>query len=361
MGFRCCVALASLAAAARAGGRQRSRFARLGCCSLVILNLRRGVSARRRNEASMIVSILAKLISIKPLVRTLGGVVYGMFVFVGTVNVPAASGQTSSGFQQAVRPEFEVASVKPCSPDTVRGTNAGMVSAGRVSLNCQTLVSYLQLAYANSALGGPDRVEGGPTWVEKEPYQITAKAAGAASLATTQGPMMQALLEDRFKLKAHKEIREVKAYALVAANGRRPPAAKTPCFTRSPEHPFPRPEPGQPFPTICGFNGIRNSDGIQIRGSTMAEFCMALSKTPVNLDSRKFIDQTGITGRFDFDLKFPYPELPLEQGDPAAPRFPPEDFTNLQGALLKLGLKLAPTKTSAEFVVIDHAERPTPN
>jgi uncharacterized protein (TIGR03435 family) len=108
--------------------------------------------------------------------------------------------------------------------------------------------------------------------------------------------------------------------------------------------------------------GVRRSvDGINIHGSTLAEFCLALSKTPLKLDRHKFIDQTGIEGRFDLDLKFPYPERSREQGDPGARPDLADDFTNLQDALMRVGLKLMPTRASTDVVVIDHVERPAPN
>jgi uncharacterized protein (TIGR03435 family) len=198
-----------------------------------------------------------------------------------------------------------------------------MVSAGTVSFTCQTLLTYIRSAYTRFAPGGPVRIQGGPPWVDKDLYQITAKAEGAASVATTAGPMMQTLLEDRFKLKTHTETEEVPAYAIVVAKKAAPklPVAKVACFTPFAENPFPRLKQGESPPPLCG-SGIFKEDGIEVRGSTMTEFCLALSKMPLRLDCRKIIDKTGVVGRFDFDLRFPpdFPELPVEQGVQAAPQ-----------------------------------------
>jgi uncharacterized protein (TIGR03435 family) len=65
-----------------------------------------------------------------------------------------------------------------------------------------------------------NRIEGAPGWIESERYRINAKAEGPASLGMMREPMLQALLEDRFKVKVHHETRELPVYALtVAKNG----------------------------------------------------------------------------------------------------------------------------------------------
>jgi uncharacterized protein (TIGR03435 family) len=266
------------------------------------------------------------------------------------------------------KPKFDVTSVKPCASHTVPGTNGGTTSRGRVAYNCQTLVSYVRSAYGpqDGTRSGPMNIEGGPAWVNGDLYEITAKAEKPQSFGATAGPMMQALLEDRFKLKIHRETRQVPVYLLgLTKAGLRLPAAKVECFTMNADVPFPRPKAGQPLPPFCGM-GKMNRDGIEVHGSTMAEFCVALSNTPLQLDRRKFIDKTGITGRFDFDLKFPVADsgVAADERAPGAsqtPRHPAEDFIRLQGALSKVGLQLTSAKGPDEFLVIDHAEHPTPN
>jgi len=90
----------------------------------------------------------------------------------------------------------------------------------------------------------------------------------------------------------------------------------------------------------------------------MADFCVALNKMPLPLgmERRKFVDKTGITGRFDFDLKFP---AELTAGESAP--WLTGDFVGLQDALSKVGLELKSEKGQDDFIVIDHAEPPTPN
>jgi uncharacterized protein (TIGR03435 family) len=262
---------------------------------------------------------------------------------------------------QSTKPQFEVASVKPCDPHVPRSTNAGTISQGRVDYNCENLMNYIRNAYGTWANGsgrpapGPFNIVGGPSWINNDLYQINAKAEGSPKPGTMDGPMMQALLEDRFKLKIHRETREVPVYALVVTKGGlKLPAAKVECWAIDVGRRPTPPQEGQPPPPRCG-HGQKTKDGFEVHGSTMADFCVALAHTPLRIaERRKFLDKTGIAGRFDFDLKFP-DEL-TEGGS-----IPGDDLDRLQDALAKVGLQLKSEKGQDEFIVIDRAERPTAN
>jgi uncharacterized protein (TIGR03435 family) len=54
-----------------------------------------------------------------------------------------------------------------------------------------------------------DAIEGGPSWIKSAPHTINAKAEGTPSSNVMRGQMLQAILEDRFKLKVHRETRDV--------------------------------------------------------------------------------------------------------------------------------------------------------
>jgi uncharacterized protein (TIGR03435 family) len=62
-------------------------------------------------------------------------------------------------------------------------------------------------------------IKGGPDWIHSEVYEITAKAEGLLGVEMMQGPMLQALLEDRFQLKIHRETNGGPVYALTLAAG----------------------------------------------------------------------------------------------------------------------------------------------
>jgi uncharacterized protein (TIGR03435 family) len=65
---------------------------------------------------------------------------------------------------------------------------------------------------------------------------------------------------------------------------------------------------------------------------------------------RVVIDRTGLTGLFDFELKWAQ--------DPTADTAVPSIFTALQE---QLGLKLESTRGPVDVLVIDHVERPLPD
>ena len=87
-----------------------------------------------------------------------------------------------------------------------------------------------------------------------------------------------------------------------------------------------------------------------------------LVNTLSQLLSRSVIDKTGLTGQYDFDLKWT-PELgqfqfgPDDAGPPPDPAGP-SIFTAFQE---QLGLKFESTKGPVDVLVIDHAEKPSEN
>jgi len=182
------------------------------------------------------------------------------------------------------------------------------------------------------------------------------------------GPMMQALLEDRFKLKIHRETKQVQVYAMTVEKGglRLPAAPKNDCAPQDLDQGPTPPAPGKAPLLFCGF-ALVMSNGFDMRGATMAQLSTALSGRV----DRKVIDKTGITGMFDIHLDWSNGELPSapaplppppEPGVPPPPGPSPAEVTaGYRMALRKIGLKLEPTQGPAEFLVIDHVERPSEN
>jgi uncharacterized protein (TIGR03435 family) len=150
---------------------------------------------------------------------------------------------------------------------------------------------------------GPDRlpIEGGPAWISSERYTINAKAEGNASPEMMRGPMIQALLEERFMLKTHRETREIPIYELTVAKSglKLQRAEEGSCTPWDPTNPTRRLDLGQkPY---CGQAGFRINGpnlSVEMRSVTLDDFSKWLS-----LD-RLVFDKTGITGRFDFRLEY---------------------------------------------------------
>ena len=102
-------------------------------------------------------------------------------------------------------------------------------SPGRLSIGCGILaetdnIGLIQVAYNRYASGQLTStkmipIEGGPDWIHSERFAIDAKADGQPSVLMMEGPMMQTILEDRFKLKIHRETRQGPVYELALGKG----------------------------------------------------------------------------------------------------------------------------------------------
>jgi uncharacterized protein (TIGR03435 family) len=303
----------------------------------------------------------------------------GRWALIGLVAAVALVLPRNGSAQSATaRPKFEVASIRigcggPPSPSDADGrgsTKGGSAGAGssvnRLS-DCSTLSNFIYLAYLlypdgrpNTSLVAP-AVKGGPSWVSSDRYRIVAKPDRSATLEMMKGPMMQTLLEDRFKLKVHHEKKEVATYVLTLAKGGiRAPSVRE-CIAVDPANPPVPPEAGRVGPKYCGRFGLgrKGQDRIvDIDAMNMSEFAAQFSGW---LD-RPVIDKTGLTGRFQFHLEFAPDETtpvfgPTSGGD-ATSSAGPSIFTALQE---QLGLKLESSKGLGDVVVIDSVERPSEN
>jgi uncharacterized protein (TIGR03435 family) len=220
-------------------------------------------------------------------------------------------------------------------------------------------MAYSSYANGQHRLGKGVPIEKIPAWINSARYTINAETEGAQSPETMRGPMLQALLEDRFKLTIHRETREVPVYELTVAKGgpkKLTPAQDGRCVTADPDHPAPQPPPGQPLPKRCGFfNPSATSEGIDVYGTTMATLCTQFSA----IFDRNVIDKTGIKGVFDIHLEtspVPKPSDDATESDKSS-----MFLSVLDDAIQKLGLKLESAKGPGEFLVIDSVERPSEN
>ena len=264
--------------------------------------------------------------------------------------------------------KFEVASVRRCQNS--QSPSGGDPDPGRLHLACVTTANLIRLAYLVFPTGQPNApvspnvlqmpISGGPSWLNSDRYTIDAKVEQRVNTEMMKGPMMQALLEDRFGLKLHKETAEIPAFELtVGAEGPNlRPAKEGACVAYDRNNPPPAPGAGEPAPVVCGVIRESARGGLDVPGVTMADLCRRLSAYV----DRDIVDKTGITGTFDVHLDL----LPADIGyggatpDPSSP-FTPGDGGAIAAAVRKLGLKMRNAKRSAEFLVIDHVERPSEN
>lgn len=201
-------------------------------------------------------------------------------------------------------------------------------------------------------------ISGGPTWLDSERYDINAKAEERfGSLDPEKArPMVQALLADRFKVKFHRESKELPVYVLVVAkNGPklREAIAQNPGPTSSGQN-GPSPDPGRPSFRF----GRGRLDGV---GVAIAMLTSILS----NQLGRYVLDKTELKGTYDFQLKWTpdqnQPDSFSRQGIPP-PQGQSEDGPTLFTALQEqLGLKLESQRGPVEILVIDYAAKPPEN
>ena len=265
--------------------------------------------------------------------------------------------------QSAAHPTFQSIAIQRNTSNWSERFEHPMGMSANASL--MLLIRFAYASHDNPMAGHTlplpaSQVTGGPAWVHSERYDIEAKPP-ARSDPKQIWQMWQSLLADRFKLRLHRETRDLPVYVLTRArNGfRLPPPPKEVGCVSFPPGTTPRSVPGK---VDCGyvsgpFSGNR-SGLLDIQGSKvrMADLVRELA---VVLD-RPVLDRTGFTAEFDLNLSFAADQATSGLpgfGSAGAPNRP-DIFTALEE---QLGLKLAPGGGPVEVLVIDHAERPTAN
>jgi uncharacterized protein (TIGR03435 family) len=243
---------------------------------------------------------------------------------------------------------FEVAAIRR-NKDGIGGGH-GTTPDGYDQKN-MPLVFFIGMAYHVFEF---QRIQGLPTWCKTDSYDISAKVSDAdrAEWSAAEGAKfpdaLQALLADRFQLKAHFETRDSPAYALVVVKNGPKFKAATPGETYA-LHPI-----SNKSATVAGGPSQPGSGRGQLaaQSASMAQFAQYLSSMENHILGRQVIDQTGLTGHYDFTI----PTFSAGSNDPENTEA--SIFTALQESL---GLKLEPAKLPVQFLVIDHIERPSEN
>lgn len=238
----------------------------------------------------------------------------------------------SSDAQSAVAgesgPSIEVAVIKPHDPNSYH--NSFSFRGDRFSLDDQTVSRMIAFAWAINQ----NQIVDAPNWLRDEHYDMDGKTSAEADpTVPQQQQMIRKLLADRFGLVFHREKRELSVYALVVAKAgpKLVPAA------------HPDAQPGQHN------EGHGTQTTRSFTSAAMSDFILTMQ---FFLD-RPLVDQTGLTGRYDFALTYTYGDA--STSDPDAP---PPLFTALQE---QLGLRFQPANALTEVLVVDHIDRPSPN
>ena len=236
-------------------------------------------------------------------------------------------------------PSFEVATIKPNNSGDLhlhffysRGRN---YTAENLSLSDLICITYgIQ---AKQIVGAPD-------WIDKDRYDIAAKIDIEGQPSPKQwSAIYQKLLEDRFQLKFHRDKRELSSFVLTVGKDRprlNPASGEAPGFGL-------RPAPG----------GVSTP----VTNMSMADFAGALQMLVLD---RPVVDQTGLTGKYDFNLTFVPDDSQFHGRLPIPITKVPDGVEEPPGlfeAIQRLGLKLEPKKTLTEVLVLDRVEKPSAN
>jgi uncharacterized protein (TIGR03435 family) len=283
-----------------------------------------------------------------------------------TVAVLLASAAYGLFGQSDAHPAFQAASIKR---NTALWSERSRRAMG-VGVN-SSLLLLIQFAYAvhDSPMMGhtipmpTSQIVGGPAWIDSEGYDIDAKPPANTS-PNQIWTMWRTLLAERFKLRLHRETRELPIYVMTAAEKgfKLPAPPKDLGCVSFPAGTKPHQVPGK---VDCGYiSGPGSAGGFGWLGMRGRKVHMAdlISELALVLD-RPISDRTGFTAEFDVDLHFAPDQalqgLGFRPGDPLAARATDPSLPNIFAALdQQLGLKLVPAKGPVEVLVIDHAERP---
>jgi len=220
------------------------------------------------------------------------------------------------------------------------------------------------------------QIDGGPQWVTSDYFEITANAGADATPADIRS-MLRALLAERFALRLHRDTREAQTHVLTLA---RPDGRLGPRLTRTTPECLKEIEerknggavpPRAPlnlrdgFPTAptCGQTMMMGrSSGASAWLFSGVELASLVSRLSEEL-SAPVLDQTALTGPFDVALEY----LSERQLLGRAPGLDPNNNADTPPPTLgpalqqQLGLRLEKKLAPMPVIVIDAAERPTPN
>jgi uncharacterized protein (TIGR03435 family) len=227
--------------------------------------------------------------------------------------------------QPMARPEFEVASIKPVPPsDTALRVSMtgehGRINYTNVAVRGLIRKAYGLRIYPPSGVSDP---------LSMDRYDVVAKASSDVSEEQTMR-MLQALLEERFKLVLHRETRELRVYALVVGKSG-PKFREVHDDGSAPE--------------------IGSGEGHQIKAHHISMKLLAANLQGFLGDP--VLDATGLTGLFDFTLDFTLDESTSPDREWGQ--------TPFEAVQRQLGLRLEARKGPVEVVVIDHVEKPSGN
>ena len=183
-------------------------------------------------------------------------------------------------------PDWEVVTVKARDPNNPSGGQSLGMNGREFVIENKTVEGLLGFGYGVHK----KQIEGAPDWIETERWDVRGvpDVPGHPNLKQLQS-LTRKLLAERFGLKLHREAKELAVYAITVAKGGEKMA-------RSVGDPNGNPDERD--------NSNESLVTMRLTNSTMTDFALAL----VYWLDRPAVDQTGLTGRYDFQLKWTHDE-----------------------------------------------------
>jgi uncharacterized protein (TIGR03435 family) len=238
-------------------------------------------------------------------------------------------------------PQFEAADIhiRAHSNNPAPFMSGGVLRGGRYDLRNATMLELITTAYG---ISDNDLVVGGPSWLERDRFDIAAKAPNGTSPETLK-LMMQQLLADRFKLVVHNDTRPMPGFALSVGKGGQP-KMKEASGEGGGCQGVPQPPQQDAVP----------QNMITCKGMSMELFAQQIRNMAGAYLTGPVTDLTGLKGLWDFNLKWTARAL--------LPRAGSDGISIFDAVDRQLGLKLDPQRVPAPVLVVDRVnQQPTDN
>lgn len=247
-------------------------------------------------------------------------------------------------------PQFEVAAIKPSPPDS--NLKVDFAPGGKLYITHATLRFLVKIAYDI----GDDQLSGGPRWIGSKRFDVAAipdipvggdpKNMAPDQILLFHKPTrlrLQRLLAERFQLELRKQSVPMPIFALVVAKGG-PKALIASKSTAGPQ-----------------LNATFGNGRLDAIGMDMTSLAKFLSE---GQSGRPVVDMTGLKNKYDFHLEWS-PDtnptaFPTESPANPQPAYA-QDLSIFSALQQQLGLKLVPRSSTADRLIVVHAELPSAN
>jgi uncharacterized protein (TIGR03435 family) len=235
-------------------------------------------------------------------------------------------------------PAFDLADVHASPHVPSPYMRGGVLRGGRYDVRTASIVDLITTAYGVD----PAKVQGGPSWLDTDRFDIVAKAPANTPPETVK-LMLQALLADRFKLKVHMDNKSMPAFVLSLPKGK--PKLKESDGSASSGC---QGQPQNPAPGTIPYIVV------SCHNRTMEQFAQDLRNMAGGYLPNPVLDQTGLKGGWDFDIKW--------SGRGALAAAGADGISIFVAVSKQLGLKLEPQKLAVPVIIVDSInQKPTDN